>query len=62
MLNLFYGSGEPLWQWGFLTITQQGIFNAIFIAVRIAGLVLFSSVLTFTDVADRSHRRDGGGF
>ena len=60
VLNLFYGTGEPLWQWGFLTITQQGIFNAIFIAVRIAGLVLFSSVLTFTtsptDLTDAMER------
>ena len=31
-LNLFYGRGEPLWQLGFMTITEAGITNAIFIA------------------------------
>ena len=33
-LNLFYGSGEPLWQWGFLRITTGGVSNAVFIAAR----------------------------
>ena len=27
-LNLFYGRGEPLWQFGFMTITEAGITNA----------------------------------
>lgn len=48
VLNLFYGTGEPLWQWGFLKITMAGINNAIFIAVRIVALILISCVLTFT--------------
>ncbi|HIS69094.1 MAG TPA: energy-coupling factor transporter transmembrane protein EcfT [Candidatus Gallacutalibacter stercoravium] len=48
VLNLFYGSGQVLWQWGFLRITQGGVNNAIFIAVRIASLILISSSLTFT--------------
>lgn len=48
ILNLFYGRGEPLVTLGFLTITQAGINNCIFIAVRIATLILISSVLTFT--------------
>lgn len=60
VLNLFYGSGAPLVQWGPLSITAQGIRNAIFIAVRIVGLVLFSSVLTFTtsptDLTDAMER------
>ena len=47
-LNLFYGTGEPLWQWKFLKITESGINTAIFIAVRIISLVLISSVLTYT--------------
>ena len=47
-LNLFYGRGEPLWQLGFMTITEAGITNAIFIALRIISLIFISSVLTFT--------------
>lgn len=48
ILNVFYGSGEILWQLGFIKITEGGINNAIFVTVRIATLVLISSVLTFT--------------
>ena len=47
-LNLFYGTGDPLWQWGIFTVTQAGINTAIFIAVRIVSLVLISAVLTYT--------------
>ena len=47
-LNLFYGTGEPLWQWKFLAITQSGINTAVFIAVRIIALVLISASLTYT--------------
>lgn len=47
-LNLFYGSGDPLWQFGVLKITQSGINTAVFIAVRIIALVLISAVLTYT--------------
>ncbi len=47
-LNLFYGTGEPIWQWGFLKITLLGINNAVFVAVRIVSLILISSALTFT--------------
>ena len=48
ILNIFYGTGDPLWQFGLLKITLNGIFNAIFVSVRIAALILASSVLTFT--------------
>ncbi len=48
ILNIFYGSGEVLWQLGFVKITEGGINNAIFVTIRIATLVLISSVLTFT--------------
>lgn len=48
MLNLLYGSGEPIFQWGFIKVTWEGIKNAIFVCVRIICLILFSSVLTFT--------------
>ncbi|MBQ3968898.1 MAG: energy-coupling factor transporter transmembrane protein EcfT [Clostridia bacterium] len=47
-LNLFYGTGDPIWQWHFLKITESGINTAVFVAVRIISLVLISSVLTYT--------------
>ncbi len=48
VLNLFYGGGAVLVQWGFLQITAGGVRNAIFIAVRIIVLILMSAVLTYT--------------
>lgn len=48
VLNLFYGTGDPVWQFGFLKITMAGINNAVFVSVRIVSLILISCVLTFT--------------
>lgn len=48
VLNLFYGTGEPIWQWGIFKITQNGINRAVFVTVRIICLILASSCLTFT--------------
>lgn len=48
VLNIFYGSGEPLWQWGLLKITRNGLLNSLFVSIRIVALILASSVLTFT--------------
>lgn len=48
VLNLFYGSGKTVWHFKFMTITEGGISNAIFVAIRIISLILFSSALTFT--------------
>lgn len=48
VLNLFYGVGEPLFQWWIFTVTLDGIFNAVFVTVRIICLVVVSSALTFT--------------
>lgn len=48
VLNLFYGTGKTLWSFGFMRITDGGVANALFIAVRIVSLLLISSVLTFT--------------
>ena len=49
ILNLFYGGGTVLVQWGFIQITTGCIRNAIFIAVSIVVLILMSSILTYTD-------------
>ncbi len=48
ILNLFYGTGDPLWEFGFLKITMGGILNSVLIAIRIVSLILVSSVLTFS--------------
>ena len=48
VLNLFYGTGEPIAQWWIFKITWAGIHNAIFVCVRIICLILLSSALTFT--------------
>ncbi|MBQ3265573.1 MAG: energy-coupling factor transporter transmembrane protein EcfT [Ruminococcus sp.] len=48
VLNLFYGTGEPIFQWWIIKVTPAGIRNAIFVCVRIVCLILLSSVLTFT--------------
>lgn len=48
VLNIFYGTDQPIWQWGFLKITLNGIRNAIFISIRIVALIFVSCVLTYT--------------
>lgn len=48
VLNLFYGTGEPLWQWGIIKITLNGLNRALFVTIRIICLILASSCLTFT--------------
>ncbi len=48
VLNVFYGTGEPLVQFGWLKITQNGLMTALFVSLRIVLLILASSVLTFT--------------
>lgn len=48
LLNLFYGSGEPLVTLGRFKITANGIETAIFMVVRIIALVVLSSILTYT--------------
>ena len=48
VLNIFYGSGDPLVQLGWLKITLSGLLNSVFVSIRIVTLILASSVLTFT--------------
>ena len=48
VLNLFYGTGEPIFQWWIFKVTMNGIRNALFVCIRIVCLILLSSVLTFT--------------
>ena len=49
VLQLYYiKDGKLLFEWKFISITDKGVFTAIFIAVRILTLLLVSSLLTYT--------------
>lgn len=48
VLNVFYGTGEPIFEFGIIKITQNGINNAVFVTVRIICLIIVSASLTFT--------------
>ena len=49
LLNLFLmTTGDVLWEWKFLKITDKGLETSIFMIVRIVLLVMGSSVLTYT--------------
>lgn len=47
-LHVFMTEGEPIWQWGFLKITQQGLKQGLFMALRLIYLVIITSLLTLT--------------
>ena len=49
VINIFFLPGEELiWSCGFLKVTQEGISQAIFMAIRLTLLVLGTSLLTLT--------------
>ena len=49
ILQLYYNNtGEVLWSYKKLAITDGGIYTAIFITVRIIALLVLSSLLTYT--------------
>ena len=49
LLQIYYiKDGNLLFEWKFISITDKGIYMAIFIAVRIFTLLLVSSLLTYT--------------
>lgn len=48
ILNLFYTSGTVLWSWGILKITEEGIWKAGFIVLRILMLIACTLLLTYT--------------
>lgn len=45
-INMFMTKGTPLVSIGFLTITRQGLYNAIFMGSRLVLLIIGSSLLT----------------
>jgi len=48
VINLFYGSGDPLVQFWFFKITANGIRTAVFMVLRIMLLVCGTFLLTYT--------------
>lgn len=48
ILNLFYTPGQVLWQWWIFRITQEGIWAAFFMILRIAMLITCTFLLTYT--------------
>lgn len=50
VLNLFYISGGKEWSLWFLTVSEKGIYTAVFMAIRIILLIVASSLLTYTTV------------
>ena len=47
-INMFMTKGEVLWELGFLTITKEGLSQAIFMALRLVFLITGTSLLTLT--------------
>ena len=47
LINLLLTPGTPIYQ-GFITITEEGFFRAIFMACRLSFLVVGTSILTLT--------------
>ena len=50
VLNLFFvsGEGDPVFQFGFLTVYAEGIRYAVLMAVRVMALIAGTSLLTYT--------------
>ncbi len=48
ILNLFYSQGEPLVSFWVFTITKEGIWNAVFMVLRITMLICGTFMLTYT--------------
>ena len=48
VINIFFLPGEVIWKFGFLTLTREGIRQAIFMSIRLVFLVVGTSLLTLT--------------
>lgn len=50
LLNMFYIRGGAEWKLWFLTLSEKGIYTAVFMVIRIILLIVASSILTYTTV------------
>ena len=48
VINLFLTRGEPVFKWGIITITKEGIRLTVAMSLRLIFLVIGTSVLTYT--------------
>ena len=49
VLNALFASGDTVWlNWGFLTITREGVTNAVFMALRLVFLMICTQLMTLT--------------
>ena len=48
VINIFFLPGDPIWSFGFIKITSQGLSQAVFMALRLIFLVIGTSLLTLT--------------
>lgn len=49
VLNALFASGDTVWlSWGFLTITREGVTNAVFMALRLVFLMICTQLMTLT--------------
>ncbi len=46
--NLFFTPGDTLVEWKFIRITEQGLYSALFMGIRMTLLIVGSSLMTFT--------------
>jgi energy-coupling factor transport system permease protein len=53
VMNLLLTQGEVLWSFGILKITKEGIFTAIFMALRFTYLILGASLMTLTTTPNK---------
>lgn len=47
-INLFMTPGTPIFSWWFLTMTYEGLWQAVFMATRLMLLIMASSMMTLT--------------
>ena len=48
VIHIFLTKGDPVWQWGILSITREGIAMAVKMGLRLIFLVMFAGFLTLT--------------
>ena len=48
ILNVFLVKGDPVFKWGFISISQEGIYTAVFMAARLVLLIIGCSMMTLT--------------
>lgn len=48
LMNLFWTPGESLWHYGMFNITREGVYNSVFMALRLVFLITGSSLMTLT--------------